>query len=441
MHAYVDSLIARGDVRIVAREVDPRHELAAVVQRSQAESEAPLLFRKVRGTALPVVSNLYGSQRRLCELVGAPDRRFCPRFVDLTESVAGAAMFEPVAEAADLAAGRLGELPAVHYFERDGGPYITAGVFLARDPETGVANLSFCRSMQVSDTELRVRLAPPHDLYKYQAKAEATGAALEVAILLGPPPEVFLAACASIPYAADELELAARIRGAALPMRRCRTIDLDVPAETEIVIEGRILPSVRRPEGPFGEFMGYYVDRSDNNVFEVSAVVWRPGAYYHALVCGSPEDLRALEVAFAARTYQALVAELPGILDVSCYPAPQHTIIQIAPQYDGHAQRVLLKAFGSSTYYNKICIVVDEDVDIHDFNDVWWAVVSRCRVDRKVTIVPEVPGFYRDEAGVHRGRLGVDATKPWGQTAAFERKRIPGAAGIDLADYIGGTRG
>ena len=116
--------------------------------------------------------------------------------------------------AGDLVNGRLSDLPHITYCERDAGPYITAGVFLAKEPGTGIPNLSFCRSMMVSDEKLRVRLAPPHDITKYQKKAEARNEALEVAILLGPPPEVFLAACASVPTEVDELAIAAvRIAG------------------------------------------------------------------------------------------------------------------------------------------------------------------------------------------------------------------------------------
>ncbi len=142
--------------------------------------------------------------------------------------------------------------------------------------------------MMVNNDELRVRLAPPHDLAKYQAKAEARDEPLEVAILLGPPPEVFLAACASIPYDADEMAIAAQVRGGPIKLRPCKTIDLLVPAETEIVIEGRILPHVRKPEAPFGEFLGYYVEEIQSHVFEVLNVSWRPGAVFHALLCGYP---------------------------------------------------------------------------------------------------------------------------------------------------------
>jgi 4-hydroxybenzoate decarboxylase len=437
MRDYIEQLRKRGELRVVRREVDPAFELAGVIVRSQRESDAAILFEKVKGTRFPVVSNVFGSQRRLSEMIGATDG-FCRRWLEVvSKGVSFPAAGRPItAVPGDLQEGRMRDLPHIRYFERDAGPYLTAGVFLAKEPDTGVPNLSFSRSMMVSDTELRVRLAPPHDLTKYQAKAEQRGAPLDVAILLGPPPEVFLAACASVPYEADEMAIAAQLRGAPLPLRPCKTIDLMVPAETEIVIEGRILPNERRPEGPFGEFLGYYVGEGRNHVFEVQHVSWRRDAMFHALLCGYAEDLRALEISFASRVYRHIVADLPGILDVSCSPSPLHTIVKIRPQFEGHAQQVILKTFSSHLQYNKVVIVVDEDVDIHDFQDVWWAVMTRCRVDRKITIIPDIPGFYRDEARVHWGRLGIDATKPFGREKEFERKVIPGAAELNLRDYF-----
>jgi len=247
---------------------------------------------------------------------------------------------------------------------------------------------------------------------------------------------VFLAACASVPYDADELGIAAQIRRRPLPMRPCKSIDLMVPAETEIVIEGRILPNVRRPEGPFGEFLGYYVGAGPNHVFEILDVSWRRNAVFHSLLCGYAEDLRGLEISFASRVYRHLVSDLPGILDVSCNPSPLHTIVKIRPQYEGHAQQVILKTFSAHLQYNKVCIVVDEDVDIHDFNDVWWAVMTRCRVDCKMMVISDIPGFHRDPARVHWGRLGIDATKPYGLEKEFDRKQIPGAARLNLRDYL-----
>ncbi len=435
MRAYLEKLLGEGRVRIVEREVSGRHELAAVTQASQKESDAPLLFRKVAGSVYPVVTNIFGSRPRLTDMLGAPGGTFCKRWVDLMRTAAPASI--EVSEPDDLEEIAISDLPQLTYFENDGGPYITAGLFLANEPDTGAPNLSFHRAQIIGDRELRVRLGSSHHLTQYQAKAEARGEALEAAILIGTPPHYALAAAAPVPYDESELDVAARIAGRPLAMRRCRTIGLDVPAETEIVIEGRILPGLRRPEGPFGEFMGFYVPVGDNHVFEVTAVVARRNAIFHGLVCGSPEDLRLLEVAVATRTYQALLAaNLRGIIDVACTPFTMSTVIRMEQMYEGHARQALLTAIGANHDWNKTVFAVDEDVDIDDFNDVWWAYLTRGRADQRAMIVSDVPGFYRDPQKDYWGRLAIDATAPFGRKHEFIRKRIPGAAGVDLADYL-----
>ncbi len=435
MRDYLEALLAEGQVRVIDREVSGRFELAAVTQRSQQESDAALLFRNVTGSRHAVMTNLFGSRARLLALLPGSAPGFCQRWVERMAAPSPAPL--AVAEDPGLEAIGLSDLPAITYFEKDAGPYLTAGVFLARDPVSGVPNLSFHRGQIVSATEIRIRLGDSHHLTRYQEAAEARGQALEAAILLGPPPEAVLAAAAPLRFGESELAVAAKIGGKPLAMRSCRTIALDVPAQTEIVIEGRILPRLRRPEGPFGEFMGYYVPVGDNHVFEVTAVVARKDAIYHALICGSPEDMRLLELAVATRVYEALLAaNLRGILDVACVPMLMSTVVQIDQQYEGHARQVLLTAMGANHDWSKSVFVVDEDVDIADFNDVWWAYLTRGRADARALVIPDVPGFYRDPAKDHWGRLGIDATVPFGRKAEFARKRIPGVGEIDLADYL-----
>jgi UbiD family decarboxylase len=204
------------------------------------------------------------------------------------------------------------------------------------------------------------------------------------------------------------------------------------------VIEGRILPGLRRPEGPFGEFMGFYVPVADNHVFEVARVVARRGAVFHGLVCGSLEDLRLLELSVATRTFQALLAaNLRGIIDVACVPFTMSTVIQMEQLYEGHARQVLLTAIGANHDWNKTVFAVDEDVDINDFKDVWWAYLTRGRADRRALVIPDVPGFYRDPMKDYWGRLAIDATIPFGRKNEFVRKRIPGAETLNLRDYLG----
>lgn len=435
MQKQIEHLIASGEMRVVEREVDPTFELAAVVAKSQQESERPLLFKQVKGTEFPVVSNLFGSRARLGQMIGFEAGSFCAQW----EAAMGrqAQPLSVVAEQDAFTEVAIRNLPHIHYHEKDAGAYITAGIFLAKDPETAVPNLSFHRGLHIDDSELRVRLGTSHDLTRYQAKAEANDQPLEVAILLGPPPEIALAAAAPIPAHESELEVAAKLTNEPLRMRKCRYIDLEVPFETEIVIEGRILPHVRRPEAPFGEFLGYYVPEGNNHVFEVLGVVVRKQAFYHGLVCGTPEDHRLLEVAFATQVYQHLNAKLPGIIDVACVPNVMNVVVKIQQQFEGHARQVMLSAFGVNHDFTKSCMVVDEDVDINDLNDVYWAFLTRGRMDKRVMVLPDVPGFYGGRKPEDWGRVGIDATMPLERRHLFERKRIPGVEAIDLRDYFG----
>jgi UbiD family decarboxylase len=438
MREYMERLRARGELLEVRKPVQARHELAAVTQTAQKRYGKPILFHQVSGTTLPVLTNIYGSRERLAEIIGIPPGDFCRRWNDLTNVAAPASgpLKREVPMPPDLIDARLSDLPLITYAERDAAPYFTSAIFLAREPETGVPNLSFHRSMYVSDSELRVRLAPRHHLTLYHEKAEKMGKPLEAAMLIGPPPQAFLAAAAPVPYDVDELEVAARLAGKPLDMRPCKHIDLQVPASTEIVIEGRFLPKVRRPEGPFGEFMGYYVPVGDNAVFEVLGVSMRPGSIFHSINCGSPEEVLTLELSVAANVYQRVSAVLPGILDVTCQPFVLHTVVKIRQQYEGHARQVLMAVFGAEPTWAKTCTVVDEDVNIYDMNDVMWAVLTRSRPDRDVLVLPEIPSFYRDPHKDHWGRMGIDATAPFARRHEFERKRVPGADTVDLGAYF-----
>ncbi len=437
MREYMERLRARGELLVVAREVDPKYELAAVVDKVQRTVNKAILFERVRGTAMPVLSNIYGSRERLGEVVGIAPEAFCREWSRLAALGAFPGPFtREVAMPAGLEHGRLGDLPLLTHAARDAAPYFTSAIFLAKEPGTGIANMSFHRAMYVSDEELRLYLAKGHHLTRYHEEAESRGEALECAMLIGPPKEMFAAAAAPVPYEVDEVEVASGIAGRTFDIRPCRHIDLMVPAETEIVIEGRILAGERRPEGPFGEFVGTYTPVADNPVFEVLGVSWRPEPVFHALLCGSPEEILSLQLKIAAKVFERVNAVLPGIVDVAAQPFPLHTVVKISQQYEGHARQVLLAAIAAETTWVKACTVVDEDVDIHDMDEVMWAILTRARPDRDVIVLDGMPSFYHDPDRNHWGRLAIDATAPFARRGEFERKSIPGAGEVDLSQYI-----
>lgn len=438
MREFMKSLQAQGQLLKVEREVQAKHQLAAITDLVQKKHDKPLLFEKVTGSRFPVLTSVYSSRARLAQILGINPTDFCRKWHQLT--TLGTALKEPpvrqVPLPRDLEDVKVSDLPLITYSERDAGPYFTSAIFLAEEPETKVRNLSFHRSMYVSDEELRVRLAPRHHLTVYHEKAEKMGKPLEAAMLIGPPPQLFLTAATPLPYDADEVEVAAQLRGEPIEMRPCKHIGLKVPASTEIVIEGRFLPNERRPEGPFGEFMGYYVPVDNNAVFEVLGVTARPNAVFHSILCGSPEEVLTLEITIAANIFQRINAVLPGIVDVICLPFAFHAVVQIRQQYEGHARQVLQAVLGAEPTWAKYVTVVDEDVNLYDFNDVFWAILTRARPDRDTIIVPETPTFYRDPHKDHWGRMGIDACVPYARRAEFERKRLVGVDQINLDQWL-----
>ena len=440
--SYVAALIRRGEVHVVEKEVDPNYELAAVVSASQKKSDYPILFNHVRGTGFPVIANVYGSFARMAELVGAGAGQLQPRWKEIFDTLPppSRAYINATPVPDDLQAGALSDLPHITWRAQDAAPYITAGVFLANDPDTGTPNLSFARCMLLHDNEkMHCCIDAPHDLANYQARAEAGNEALEVAILIGAPPPVFLAAVTSLPLEQDELQLAAHIAGGSLDMYRCSSVDLWTPAGTEIVIEAAIRPNVRVDDGPFGEFLGYYCELNRNAYeLEVRRVCWRRDACYHGLLCGSREDLTALAVSWGNRIYRHLVDELPGILDVTVNPTLYSSIVRIDKHSQDHPRQVIDAVFRLNAAYNRMCIVVDTDIDVHDLEAVWWSFLTRGNIDARTHLFPDLPGVENANY-LMNGYLGIDATMEAGWKLV--RSSTPGEQALDLERYFNSGRG
>jgi UbiD family decarboxylase len=202
------------------------------------------------------------------------------------------------------------------------------------------------------------------------------------------------------------------------------------------VIEGSLLPNVRRPEGPFGEWMDYYVPVTDNHVLAVDRVTARRGGLFYAVLSGSAEEITMSSIPLAGGIYRAVRTWVPTVSDVACWPLLQFCVLKLKKQFEGQPRKAILAAFGAEMNRILYCVAVDEDVDIRDLKDVVWAMSTRCRPDRNIFQIPDVPSFARDPHQIHWGRLGIDATAPLEWPAEFERKRIPGADRVRLEDYL-----
>jgi len=435
LRAYLNDLEQRRQLLTVRREVDPQFELNAVVRKIQSGPNLPVLFERVRGCTYPVVSNVLGNYGLVAGVlgvrIGEVARHWAERMSAPVPEDAESPDREPTLEEIPLSA-----IPHITFSEKDAGPYLTASVVVARDPQSGVVNLSYHRMQIVSDSELRCRLSTSGDLFRIQQMMETRNEPLDVVVAIGLPPIVNLAAATTAGPLVSEYDVAARLAGRRFATRASPMSALPVPVTTEFLIEGQILPGVRRREGPFGEWMDYYVPPTDNHVLSIKKVYARQSAIFYAISSGSKEELVMSSMPIAGLVFNGIRTWVPSVRDVTCFPHPQFCVVKVGDASEGQARKAILAAFGAEMNRMLYCVAVDEDVDIHDWQDFLWAMATRCRPDQDIFQIPGVPSFARDPHRVHWGRLGIDATKPVDHADAFERKKVPGMEAIDLREYI-----
>jgi len=289
---------------------------------------------------------------------------------------------------------------------------------VAKDPDTSVRNASFHRMQLRGKNRLGTSLHSRRHLWDYQRRAEERGEAVPVAVVIGAHPLFhFGAGLSKVPIDVDEYEVAGGFFGDPLEIVPGVTVPVEAPAEAEIVLEGRILPGVREPEGPFAEFTGYASERSTEHVIEVSAILHRRDALYQDIVGGiSDEHTMLLAVPQEARLLRVLRAQFPTVKAVS-YPKSGtcrlHCYIAMKPTAEGQAKNAAMAAFGDDLSL-KLVVVVDDDVDVSNEQEVLWAMATRMQADRDLFMIPNAMGAILDpstRAGT-TAKVGIDATRP-----------------------------
>ncbi|MCL4519617.1 MAG: UbiD family decarboxylase, partial [Thaumarchaeota archaeon] len=261
------------------------------------------------------------------------------------------------------------------------------------------------------------------------------GKNLEVAVIIGVHPFEMIAASTTLPFGSDHFELAGALAREPTELVRCETIDVNVPASAEIVLEGEVLANVREDEGPYGDVFQFYIPESKNHVFRLKAITHRKHAIYHTIQAGTKEDIHLLALSREAHIYRALIQAGYEVKTVNNTPSLLACVISLRKRFEGEPKNAAMAAFGAH-YWLKYCTIVDEDVNAFDINDVWWAMATRSRPDKGIFIVPEARGFPRDLHHLHQSKIGIDATAPLDATEEKVRKRIPGEEEVDLSKYV-----
>ncbi|HXX86780.1 MAG TPA: 4-hydroxy-3-polyprenylbenzoate decarboxylase [Casimicrobiaceae bacterium] len=456
---FLTQLEHRGELKRIAREVDPRLEMTEICDRVLKAAGPALLFEKPKGHQVPVLGNLFGTTQRVALGMGEESvealrevgkllaflkepeppkglkdawQNTRPVFIQVMHMApklrSAAPCQEIVWEGTDV---DLARLPVQTCWPGDVAPLITWGLTVTRGPLKARQNLGIYRQQVMARNKVIMRwLAHRGGALDFRDHAlNSPGTPFPIAVALGADPATMLGAVTPVPDALSEYQFAGLLRGARTEIVKCVTHDLQVPASAEIVLEGHIVPDASDPsgyetalEGPFGDHTGYYNEVERFPVFTIERITMRRDPIYHSTYTGKPPDEPAiLGMALNEVFVPLLQKQFPEITDFYLPPegcSYRLAVVGMRKQYPGHAKRVMFGvwSFLRQFMYTKYIVVTDDEVDIRDWKDVIWAVTTRVDPARDTLIVDNTPIDYLDFASPVSGlgsKMGIDATNKW----------------------------
>ena len=438
---FVEKLEKAGEVKRIKTQVDANLEIAEILRRTMYSNGPALYFENVKNYDMPVLGNAFGSLKRL--EIGLETDDFIQigqRIVDMTKMEIPTGIFEKIKKIPELSkmtdiapklqkSGPVTEIfedspsfdkiPILKTWHKDAERFITFGLVATKHPDTDVRNLGVYR-MQILDSTHALMHWQKHKrgAHHYDIKKDA-GNKIEVAVIIGADPATVFSAVAPVPEGLDKYLFAGITRKTGIKTVKCKTVDLEVPANAELILEGYVDPSDIRMEGPFGDHTGYYTPPEPYPVFTLTGIMRRQKPIYHTTIVGKP----ILEDAFIGKVIERSFLPLikmfqPEVVDFSMPAAGWFqgmAIISIKKRYPGQAKKVMMGLWGlGQLALTKIFVVVDEDINVHDMNDVIWAITTRADAARDMIIINNTPTDTLDPASplVNLGsKLGIDATQ------------------------------
>jgi 2,5-furandicarboxylate decarboxylase 1 len=412
--------------------VDREFELSAILER---QGQGPAIrFNAVKGYDGSVVGNLLSSRAKMAFFLGVDEPALLSTLVHaidrpLPPAVSAHAAWQEQTrrKSFDL----LEILPLGRQCAREQGPYITAGVFITKDKATGWQNISINRALVLPPDRIMVGMAPSHHLYRLALAQWTEGRPLEVAIAIGNPAAVMLASNAYVGYGDDELAIAGALLGEPLRVTRCQTMDAEVPALAEVVLEAEFRPNETHEEGLVSEFHGLYEDYGPSPVGHVRSISQRRDFIFHTIAASRmPEHMLIGAVMIEATLFRAVRAVVPSVRNVHVTlggGGRMHCVVALHKPPAGEGPRAVFAALAHANIIKHV-VVVDDDIDIFNAEEVEWAMATRFRADRDIFIVPRVRADRVDPVRENRtvAKWGLIALKDPGQPPEiYERARAP----------------
>ncbi|MEL7670522.1 UbiD family decarboxylase [Methanobacterium sp.] len=418
------NLVLEEDFKVITveKEVSAEYEVAKILREHPKDV---LIFENVKGYDMKIISGICNTRDKIARGISVTVPEITKRIMKATENPIPIKNVENVKENFNTQKEPdLSKIPVPTYYKKDGGAYMTAGVVIAKDPETGIRNASIHRMLVSGKDKLGIRIVP-RNLYTYYKKAEEMDKPLDIAIAIGMHPATLLATTTSVPITTDELEVANNFHNGNMKLIKCESVDLDVP-DAEIIMEGKILPHEREPEGPFVDLTDTYDVVRDEPIIKLNKIHYKKDPFYHAIMPAGFEHRLLQGLPQEPRIYNAVLNTVPTVQNVvlteggCCW---LHAAVSIKKQTQGDGKNVLMAALAAHPSL-KHAIVVDEDVDIFNPEDLEYAIATRVKGDDDIMIVPGARGSSLDPCAKPDGtttKIGVDATKPLDKLEKFKR--------------------
>lgn len=441
LHSFLEVLENAGQLVRIGRPVSLEYELADIAAALERQAGPAPLFENVTGSQWPIFTSGVANQTRAAlALECGKDEvvEVMRRALDPASGVPPVRVDDAAWEAHVITGDSVDvcQLPIPTHAVGDGGPFITGGVVVSKDPLEGRGNLSYNRMQLKGPRQFGFNVNEWRHVHQFLRVQETKDEPLPVAVAIGLDPAIMIAAGAR--YDGDELLIAGAIRGEGVKVSRGVTVDIDIPAEAEIVIEGYLAPHLREDEGPLAEFHGYFGELWESPVFHVTAVCWREDPIFQSIVPGWNEHLYLGNVLsrepLLFNFVQHVSKNVTG-LHIPPYGSGFIAIVAINKSNPGEPKNVALAVFAAHVNI-KWCIVVDPDVDIYDPADVLWALTTRVDWNQDVFLVPGAQGHEMDPTADIRGvhtKVGVDATFDKGRRDYAGRVRY---RDVDLSKYL-----
>ena len=406
----------------IEEQISTKYEVSNILKKYSKEI---VIFKNIKESDMGIISGICNTREKIASSISVNVSEITSRIIEATENPTKIENVEKTSKNFQTSVGAdLTKLPVPTYYKKDGGAYITAGVIIAKDPETGIRNASIHRMLVKDKDRLGVRIVP-RNLYTYYKKAEELDKPLEIAISIGMNPATLLASCTSIPITADELEVANTFHNGEMKLIKCDTVDLEVP-ECEILLEGQIIPHERASEGPFVDLTDTYDVVRQEPIIKIVKMHYKDNPLYHAIMPAGNEHKLLQGLPQEPRIFKTVQNTVPTVKNVvlteggCCW---LHAAISIQKQTPGDGKNVIMAALAAHPSL-KHCVVVDEDIDIFNADDIEYAIATRVKGDEDILIVPGARGSSLDPRATPDGtttKVGVDATKLLGKIEKFER--------------------